>query len=324
MNSRLFFGASSAVVLACSLLTGGPVLAQKYPEKPVRMIVPFPAGGPLDVVARVFSIKLSEHSGNSFLVDNRPGAAGNIGMDMVAKAAPDGYTVLWAIDAMLTVNPILYKKMGDPLDVLRPVTMLAESVSTLAVHPSMDVRTPADFAALSKTRDLSYGSAGSGSPGHRSMELFKLLSGARLTHVPYKGNAPAVQSLVAGETQAFITPIAGVLQHVRAGKVRALAVTSARRSSVLPDVPTMIELGYPKFKVVAWYSVLVPQKTPQPIVDALDREIVRIIQLPDVRQKLAGVGVEPVWDSGKAVAPRAREERALWAEVIEKSGMKID
>lgn len=313
-----------AVTIVCALLLSWQAGAQAYPEKPVRMVVPFPAAGPLDVVARVFSIKLAEHFGQSFVVDNRPGAAGNIGMDMVGKSAPDGYTVLWAIDAMLTVNPILYKKMADPFDALRPVSMLAESVSTLAIHPSLDVRTPADFAALSRTRDLSYGSAGSGSPGHRAMEFFKLLTGARLTHVPYKGNAPAVQSLVAGETHAFITPIAGVLQHVRAGKLRALAVTSGKRSAVLPDVPTMTELGFPKFKVVAWYAVLVPQKTPQAIVDALEREIVRIIQLPDVREKLAGVGVEPVWDSGKAVIPRAKEERALWAEVIEKSGMKID
>ena len=307
-----------------ALVVSSSAAAQTYPDKPVRMVVPFPAGGPLDVVARVFSIKLSEHFGHSFLVDNRPGAAGNIGMDMVAKAAPDGHTVLWAIDAMLTVNPILYKKMGDPLEVLRPVTMLVESVSTLAVHPSIDARPPAEFATMSKTRDLSYGSAGSGSPGHRSMELFKLQTGARLTHVPYKGNAPAVRSLMAGETQAFITPIAGVLQHVRAGKLKVLAVTSARRSSVLPDVPTMIELGHPKFKVVAWYAVLVPEKTPQGVSDALDRELVRIIQLPEVRERLAGAGIEPVWDSGRAVIARAREERALWAEVIEKSGMKIE
>ena len=314
----------TSLLVVLALLVAWPAAAQSYPEKPVRMVVPFPAGGPLDLAARLFSPKLAERFGQPFLVDNRPGAAGNIGMGLVAAAAPDGYTLLWAIDAMLTVNPILYRKSGEPLERLRPVTMLAESVSTLAVHPSLEVRSPADFVRLSKSRDLSYGSAGAGSPGHRAMEYFKLLTGARLTHVPYKGNAPAVQSLVAGETHAFITPIAGVLQHIRAGRVRALAVTSAKRSPVLPDVPTMIELGHPKFKVVAWYAVLVPEKTPQALGDALDRELVRIIQLPDVRERLASVGIEPVWDSGRAVVERAREERALWAEVIEKSGMKIE
>ncbi|OGA28565.1 MAG: hypothetical protein A3I01_09100, partial [Betaproteobacteria bacterium RIFCSPLOWO2_02_FULL_65_24] len=298
--------------------------AQSYPDKPVRMVVPFPAGGPLDVVARLFSTKLTEKFGQTFLVENRPGAGGSIGMDAVAKSAPDGYTVLWSIDSMLTVNPILYRDFGDPLERLRPVVGLAESVGTLAVHPSLEVQTSEEFVKLSKSRDLSYGSAGAGSPGHRAMEFYKLLTGARLTHVPYKGNAPAVRSLLAGQTHAFITPIAGVLSHVRAGRLKPLMVTSPKRSPALPDVPTMVELGYPKFKIVAWYSVLVPAGTPRPIADSLQREIVRIIQQPEIRAGMAKYSLDPVWADARTVVERAKEERALWNEVIEKTGMKIE
>lgn len=311
-----------AIVLPLFILW--PVWAQTYPEKPVRMVVPFPAGGPLDTVARVFSAKLAERFGQPFLVDNRSGAGGSLGMDFVAKASPDGYTVLWSLDSMLTVNPILYREFGEPLERLRMVTLLTESVATLVVHPSLNVQSSSEFVKLSRSRDLSYASAGVGSPGHRTMEYYMLVTGAHLTHVPYKGNAPAVQGLLAGQTHAFITPIAGVLPHIRAGRLRPLAVTSAKRNPTLSDVPTMVELGYPKFNVVAWYCVLVPAKTPQAIVDALDSELVRIMQLPDVRERLAKASLDPVWDSAKAALARAREERKMWAEVIEKTGMKME
>jgi tripartite-type tricarboxylate transporter receptor subunit TctC len=314
-----------SIAVACALvLSCGPALAQKYPDRPVRVVVPFPPGGPLDVAARLFSGKLAEHFGQPFMVDNRAGAAGNIGMESVAGSAPDGHTILWVIDAMLTVNPILYPKLGDPLERLRPVTMVNENISTLVIHPSVQARSSAELVALSKTAQLSYGSAGLGSPGHRYMEFYKLLSGARLTHVPYKGNAPAVQSVLAGETQAFITPVTAVIAHIRAGRLRALAVTAAKGSPMLPDVPSMVALGYSTFNAVAWQAVLVPGKTPEAIVEALDRQLVRIIQLPEVRDRLLASGVEPAWDTGRAVISRAREERVIWAEVIAKTGMKID
>jgi len=313
-----------AAVFLLAVLLSCPAWAQGYPEKPVRMVVPFPAGGPLDLVARIFSPKLAERFGQQFLVENRPGAAGNIGMELAAAAAPDGYTILWVIDAVLTVNPILYRNLRDPMERLQPVIQLCDSASALAVPSSLGVRTSSEFVALSKTRDLSYGSAGPGSPGHRAMEYYKLVTGARLMHVPYKGNAPAVQSLVAGETQAFITPIAGVLAHIRAGRLRALVVTGAKRSPLLPEVPTMVELGYPKFKLAAWYAVLVPLKTPQAIVARLEEAMAAIMQMPDVRERLAASGIDPVWDSAAALVEHVREDRALWAEVIQKSGMKVD
>jgi len=301
-----------------------PAWSQAYPDRPVRMVVPFPPGGPLDLVARTFGAKLGEKFGQSFLVENKPGAGGSIGMDMVASSAPDGYTLMWSLDSMLSVNPILYKQFGEPLERLRPVTLLTESVTSLIVSPSIGVSSVAELVTLSKSRDLSYASAGVGSPGHRSMEYFMLATGAKMTHVPYKGNAPAIQSLSAGQTQVFMTPIAGALANVRAGKLRALAVTSEKRAPVLPEVPTMIESGYPDFIVAAWYAVMAPAKTPQAVVTTLDRELVRIMKLDEVRARLEKVGLDPVFDTAAAVIARSKRERKLWAEVIEKSGMKVE
>ena len=315
---RFTFPALLVLVLAC------PAQAQTYPDKPVRMVVPFPPGGPLDVVARLFAAPMAEKSGQSHLVENRAGASGNIGLDAVARAQPDGYTILWALDSMLTVNPIVYPATGEPMERLRAVAIVAENVSALAVNPALGVKSVAEFIKLSNSRDLSYASAGAGSPGHRQMELFKLLTGAKATHVPYSGNAPGVQSLVAGETHAFISPVAGVLQQVRAGKLMALAVSSPKRTAMLPDVPTMTEAGYPKFTNVAWFSVFVPLKTPQAIVDSLERELQRVVQLPDVRERMTRSGSGPAWENAKGIAARVGAERKLWAELIEKTGMKVE
>ena len=312
------------VTAFAALVTALPTWAQSYPDKPVRMVVPVAAGGPLDVMTRVFSTHMAEKLGQSFLVENRLGAGGSIGMDAVARAQPDGLTLLWALDSMLTVNPIVYPKFGEPLERLRPIAIVGENVSTLAVHPSLGVRTTAEFIKMAAAKDLSYGSAGPGSPGHRYMEFFQMLTGAKLAHIPYKGNAPAVQSLIGGETQAFITPIAGVLPHVRAGKLRALAVTSPKRTATLPDVPTMAELGYPRFVHVAWFSVHAPAKTPQPVIDIIERELQRVIQLPDVRERMSKAGTDPAWENAKTIVARAGTERKLWAEVIEKTGMKVE
>ena len=310
--------------MVAALIVALPAWSQSYPDKTVRMLVPFPPGGPLDLVARVFAMKLGERFGQSFLVDNPAGAGGSIGMDTVARATPDGSMLLWALDSMLTVNPVLYKQFGEPLQRLRPVTLLTESLTALVLHPSLNVRSPAELAKLSNARDLSYASAGVGSPGHRSMEYFMLATGAKMTHVPYKGNAPAIQSLVSGETQVFMTPIAGALPHVRAGRLRVLAVTSEKRSADVPDVPTMIEAGYPDFTVVAWYAVMAPAKTPQAVVDTLDRELVRIMKMEDVQARLKKAGLDPVFDTAASVIARSARERKLWTQVIEKSGMKAE
>lgn len=312
------------ILLAAAAALALPAWAQRYPDRPVRVVVPFPAGGPLDVTARLFSEKLAASLGQPFVIDNRVGAAGNIGTEIAAKARPDGYTLLWVIDSILTVNPILYANFRDPLESLAPVAQLIEYPSVLVVHPSLPARSSAELVKVSKTHSISYASAGLGSPGHRYMEYYKLLTGAQMTHVPYKGNAPAVVSIVTGETQVFISAIAGVLPHVGQRRLRALAVTSPKRSPALPDVPTMSELGLQKFAAVGWFTILVPNGTPPSVVDSLAAELRRAIQLPDIRDKLAQLGVEPAFDTGKSVIARAREERKLWAEVVQKTGMKID
>ena len=225
---KMFLVALAAVVMAL------PARAQTYPDKPIRMVVPFPPGGPLDVVARVFAAPMAEKFGQSVFVENRAGASGNIGMDTVARAQPDGYTLLWMLDSMLTVNPIVYPTAGELLERLRPIAIVAENVSAVAVNPALGVKSVAEFIKLSHSKDLSYASAGPGSPGHRYMELLKMLTGAKATHVPYSGNAPGVQSLIAGETQAFVSPVAGVLQQIRAGKLMALAVKRGVTPTVAP------------------------------------------------------------------------------------------
>ncbi|MCC6474037.1 MAG: tripartite tricarboxylate transporter substrate binding protein [Burkholderiales bacterium] len=312
------------VAAAALAIASMSATAQSWPEKPVRMVVPFPPAGPLDLVARVFSAKLGERFGQPFLVENRTGATGNIGMDMVAKSAPDGYTLLWIIDAMLTVNPVLYKQFGEPLQRLRTVALLTEGSTLLVISAALKARTVAEFVKLSKASDFSYASAGLGSPGHRAMEYFKLATGAKLTHVPYGGNAAAIQSVVAGQTQAFMTPVAGALANVRAGRLRALTVASEQRVADLPEVPTMIESGYANFTMTPWFGLLAPAKTPQAVVDALYRELARIMAMDDVRARLRKAGLDPVADTAAAMSARAARDRALWTEVIEKTGMKVE
>ncbi len=310
--------------ILASFMLAFPLWAQSYPDKPVRMVVPFPPGGPLDLVARVFATPMSEKLGQTFIVENRAGATGNIGMEAVSRAQPDGYTLVWVIDSMLTVNPTVFPAINEPLERLRPIGIVAENISTLAVNPSLGVKSVAEFIKVSNAKDLSYASAGAGSPGHRYMELFKMITGAKATHVPYGGNAAGVQSLVAGETQAFISPIAGVLQQVRAGKLLALAVSSAGRTASLPAVPTMAEAGYPKFTTVAWFGVYVPARIPQAVFNVLESEMQRVTQLPDVRERLIKAGSDAVWENQKSVIARVGAERKLWAEVIEKTGMKVE
>lgn len=322
VKTSVFAMVSGLAALLAAVAPAG--IAQTYPDRPVRMVVPFPPGGPLDVVARLFAVPLGERFGQSFLVENRAGATGNIGMDAVARAQPDGHTLLWTLDSMLTVNPIVFPQFGEPMERLRPIRTVTETTATLAVSPDTGVTSVAAFIKLSRARDLSYASAGPGSPGHRTMEFFMLLTGAKLTHVPYNGNAPAVQSLMAGQTQAFITPITGVLPQVRAGKLRALMVSSAQRSPLLPEVPTMVELGYQRYVIATWFSMFAPAKTPQAVIDVLDREIMRIIQLPDVRERLLKTGADPISTGAREIVARVAEERKLWAEVIEKTGMKVE
>jgi tripartite-type tricarboxylate transporter receptor subunit TctC len=318
--------ACRAIALAC-LAVGvlATSAAAAYPDKPVRMIVPFAAGGPLDLTARVFGEKLGASLGQNFLVDNRTGAAGNIGMDVVAKAPPDGYTLLWVLDSMVTVNPALYKGLKvDPQRDLAPIALISTNTSVLVVHTAVAAKDVAALVALARKQPLAYASAGSGSPGHRYMEFFKLLAGVPMTHVPYKGNQPASQSIAAGETQVFMAGSAGVLPHLRSGKVRALAALGPERLAELPDVPTMREAGYPRMVMESWFALYAPAATPPAILAQLHRECERIMTLPDVSARMVALTLKPIVAGPDMLRERARNEAQLWAEIVRETGMTAD
>lgn len=310
--------------IALAALAGPSALAQTYPAKSVAAIVPFPPGGPLDFVARLVSDRMAANLGQPIVIENRAGAFGNIGAQAVAKAAPDGYTLLWVVDVTLTSNPSVYGKVGfDPQRDFAPIALVTESGSALVVHPSVPANSVADLIALTKKKPLAYASGGNGSPGHLIGELFKLETGADLTHVPYKGNAPAVQSIVAGHTQAFFSSVPGVLRHVQAGKLRALAVTSPRRSSYLPDLPTLREAGV-NVDTLSWFGLLAPAGTPPPIVERLHREAAAAVQHPEVRERLTQQGLDPVVAGPDELAARMRSDAARWSKVVREAKITPD
>ncbi|HWH41018.1 MAG TPA: tripartite tricarboxylate transporter substrate binding protein [Usitatibacter sp.] len=301
--------------------------ADDYPSKPIRFVVPYPAGGPLDTVARLLGQKVSESMKQPIIVDNRPGAGGNIGADFVAKAAPDGYTILMGAVATHAINPTLYSHIPyDPMADFMPVTQVASTPNVLVVNPSLPAKNVREFIAYAKANPgkLNFGSGSTGSAGHLAGELFKTMAGVDMTHVPYKGAGPAMQDLVAGQIQLMFDNLASSLGQIRAGKVRALAVTTAKRTSLAPDLPTIAESGLPGFDINTWFGVFVPAKTPQPIVDRLHAEFTRALAMPDVRQKMVDLGAEPVGSTPAEFAALIRSEKDKYARVIKASGAKVD
>jgi tripartite-type tricarboxylate transporter receptor subunit TctC len=304
------------VVSAFAALAAPLAPAQPYPSKPVTAIVPFPPGGPLDFVARVVGEKMAASLGQPIVVENRAGAFGNIGAQAVARAAPDGYTLLWVVDATVTSNPAVYGNVGfDPLRDFAPVAMVTESASALVIHPSVPAANVAELIALAKKQPLAYASGGNGSPGQLIGELFKLETGAPMTHVPYKGNAPAVQSIVAGQTQVFFSSIPGIVRQVAAGKLKALAVASAERSPYLPGVPTLAESGV-NVKIKSWFALLAPARTPQAIVERLYREAQAAVKDPAVSEKLTKQGLDAVVAPPDELAARMRSDTEKWTRVV--------
>ena len=289
---------SAAAIFA---LAAAGATAQSYPSKPVRVIVPFPAGGGIDFIARALTPKLSEYLGHGFVVDNRSGASGTIGTEAVAKAAPDGYSLL-ATFSSHTQNASLYSKLGyDTVRDFAPVTQIATVPTILVVNPALPVKTIKDLVALGKKRpgEILYASVGNGTPPHLSAELFNNMAGIKMTHVPYKGAAPSMISLLAGETQLTFTTVVVALPQVKTGRLRALGVASLKRAAVMPDVPTIDEAGVRGYESIAWYGLLAPAKTPPAIVEQLHRETVRALQAPDLRDMLKNQGAEPVGNSGE-------------------------
>jgi tripartite-type tricarboxylate transporter receptor subunit TctC len=315
-------------VLACvaALVFASAVSAQAWPSKPVRMIVPFAPGGPTDVMARILALKLSEGLGQQFVVENRAGAGGNIGMGIAAKAAPDGYTVLVASSSYV-VNPSLYSKPSyDPYKDFAPVTVAAASPNVLVVHPSVPAKTLQELVALIRANPgkHNYAQPGTGTTPHLSGELFRLTFKLDIVNVPFGGAGPAVASAVGNQTPIAWVALPPASPHIKSGALRALAVTSARRVPTLPDVPTMAESGAPDQEAETMQGVLFPAGTPREIVDRLQREIARIVALPDVRDRLAGMGFEPVANTPEEFADYIRSEINKWAKVIREAGIKVD
>ena len=314
---------SAAAIFA---LAAAGAAAQNYPSKPVRVIAPFPAGGGIDFIARALTPKLSEYLGQGFVVDNRSGASGTIGTEAVAKAAPDGYTLL-ATFSSHTQNASLYSKLGyDTVRDFAPVTQIATVPTILVVNPALPVKTVKDLVALGKKRpgEILYASVGNGTPPHLSAELFNNMAGIKMTHVPYKGAAPSTISLLAGETQLTFTTVVVALPQVKSGRLRALGVASLNRAAVMPDVPTIDEAGVRGYESLAWYGLLAPAKTPPAIVEQLHRETVRALQAPDLRDMLKNQGAEPVGNTGDQFNVIIKEEIEKWRKLVQTLGLKAD
>jgi len=299
--------------------------ADTYPARPVKVIVPFSAGGPLDIVARAVSDKVSVSLKQPFVMENRAGAGGNLGADAAAKAAPDGYTLLMTLSTALTANPSLYKKLPfEPLKDFRPLSVMANSSQMMVVHPSVPVRTLEEFVAHAKREPLTYAHAGPGSGGHLAMEYFRTVAGFETVQVPYRGNAPLVIDLVAGQVKAGFVATTGVIQHVRAGRLKGLAISADKRSPIAPDVPTMAEAGYPDFKIDSYFVVLAPAGLSEAIAGLLEREVQLALKHADVRERFRAQDLEAVGSSSAEAKARLQADTELWARIVKLANMRID
>ena len=322
MSSKIYRALAGFGFMLCA----AAATAQGWaPAKPVRFIVPI-QGGTVDIVARLVAPRLQETWGQPVVVEARPGAGGNIGTDHVAKSAPDGHTILVAFTAPITVNPTLFgdKITYDPLKDLAPITLAVTTPQFFTVHPSVPANTAAEFVAYAKQNPgkLSYASVSIGSASHLTMEMLKSAAGIQVTHVPYKGSAPAVTDLLAGQVQAAMLVPGNVLPHLKAGKLKVIATTGRKRFSGTPDIPTLIEAGFQDFEATAWIGFLAPGGTPRNIVDAYNREIVRILQVPEVKQRLLDIQFEIVAGTPEQFAEYIRWETPRWAKVIKETGAK--
>jgi tripartite-type tricarboxylate transporter receptor subunit TctC len=315
---RAAVSACLAAVIACA------AHAQEYPSRPVRVIVPFAAGGPNDLIVRLVAQKLAASLGQPFLVENRAGAGGNIGTDYVAKSAPDGYTLLSVGPGSLIINPLMGKVPYDTERDFAPIALMARAPNALVAHPSLAAHSVKELIALARARPgaINYGSGGNGSTPHLAAALFAAMAGVELTHVPYKGTAPATADLIGGQVQIAFLGIPAVLPHVRSGKLRVLAVTGLQRSAELPDVPTVDESGVAGYEVNPWYGLLAPVGTPRAIVARLGAETTRVVRAAEMREKLAGQGAEAVGGTPEEYAAVIRADTATWTRVVGQAGLR--
>lgn len=300
--------------------------ATGYPEKPIRFVLGFPAGGGSDILARVIGQKLADAWGQQVVIDNRPGAGGNIVAEIAARSAPDGYTIYMGTSSSHAINVSLYKKLGyDPEKDFAPVSLISSAQNILVVHPSVPAKSVRELIAFAKQRpgELSYASTGIGTAAHLGAELFKTMAGVDIVHVPYKGPA-AVTDVISGQVHLTFGRIAVVLPHVKSGRLRALAVTGAKRSALLPDLPTVAEAGLPGFAVNPWFGVLAPAGTPAAIIDKLNAGITTILNDPAVRERLSSEDFEPITSTPDQFASHIRAETAKWAKIIRMAGIRAD
>ncbi|MEI6720225.1 MAG: tripartite tricarboxylate transporter substrate binding protein [Betaproteobacteria bacterium] len=315
-----------ALLVAGALLAGSlPASAQPYPNRPLRIVVPFPPGGGTDIGTRIVAQKLQEAWGQAVIVENKPGAAGIVGTELTAKSAPDGYTFMMGNIGTHAINVSLYKKLAyDPVRDFAPVSMVADLPLLLLVHPSVPANSVKELIALAKSQPgkLNFSSSGAGGSMHVAAELFKSMTGVDMVHIPYKGGAPAVADLLSGQVALSFSTVLETIQHVKAGKVRALAVTNDHRSIALPDLPTIAEAGLPGYQSISWLALFAPAGTPKDIVNKLSAESVRILKLPDVKERLLAQGAEPIGSTPEQLAAILATDIAKYAKVIRESGYK--
>ena len=312
------------MAIAVATLAQGALAAQ-WPERPVRMLVGFAPGGGTDATARAIAPKLTELLGQQVIVDNRPGATGNIATDITAKSSPDGYTILMGTIAALAINPALYAKLPfDPLKDLLPVTRAVDSTNVLVVHPSVQAKTVKELIALAKSRSLNCGSSGVGGSGHLALELFNLQTGTKIVHVPYKGGGPAMIDLMGGQIQLIFATAASAVGAIKSGKINALAVTTLKRSPLVPDLPTVAETGLKGFEANNWYGIMVPAKTPRAIVNRLNKDVSTALLTPQIKELLFKQGLDVAPESPEAFGAYIKSEHTKWAKVVKAAGLKAE
>jgi tripartite-type tricarboxylate transporter receptor subunit TctC len=319
---RLLLAAGAALCLAAPAFAQ----AQAYPTKPVRLVVPYPPGGPTDIVARVVAQKLSEQLGQQFIIDNRPGAGGNTGAELVARSPADGYTLVVATTAH-AINPSLFKNLGYSLSKdLAPVSLLTSGPLVIVANPSLPAKNVAELIALAKAKpgELNFASSGNGQSTHLSAELFASMAGVKMNHIPYKGSAPALTDTMGGQTQLMFDTMLSAMPHVKGGKLKALAVTSATRSPVAPDVPTVAESGLPGYEAIAWNGLLAPAHTPPDVLARLSTALKKVLAAPDVKDKFEAQGFAATWTSPEDFGRFMTAEIDKWAKVVKVSGATVD
>jgi tripartite-type tricarboxylate transporter receptor subunit TctC len=322
MNGR---GLVVSIAVALGALAPQAVLAQAYPAKPVRLVVPFPPGGSTDIVARIVAQKLGDRLGQQMIIENRGGAGGTVGTDAAAKATPDGYTLVVGTTSTHAVAPSVYPKLGyDPVKDFAPISLIATTPYLLVVNPNVGATTLKEFVDFAKARPgkLNYASAGTGSTTHLAMEMLKGQANFFMVHIPYNGNGPAGTAVIAGQVEALFGSLPAVLPHAKSGRVRPLAVGTPKRSPSLPDVPTVAESGYPGFDASLWLAIMAPANTPAPVIDRLHKEIVSVVSAPDAAEALGKAGAEPITSTPAELASMVKDGVQKYAKVVQQAGIK--